>query len=241
MTHRHKKSLGEWNYEQFAARYAERAQTKPHNAYYERPATLSLLTDVAGKRVLDAGCGPGIYAEILLERGAQVVAVDVTPAFVDITRKRVGSRATVLRADLAQPLDFAEDGSFDVVVAPLVLDYIEDWDAVFAEFYRALKPGGALVFSCGHPFADWAVAKGDSYFAIEQFDMIWKGFGKPYPLVKTYRRPLSAIVDPLLNAGFRLDALLEPQPTEQFQERDPEDYAKLMGEPGFLCVRGVKG
>lgn len=53
-------------YDALAEAYAARADTKPHNAYYERPATLSLLPDVVGKRVLDAGCGPGIYTEWLV-------------------------------------------------------------------------------------------------------------------------------------------------------------------------------
>jgi hypothetical protein len=48
-------------YDELAEAYAARVETKPHNAYYERPATLSLLPDVKGKRVLDAGCGPGVY------------------------------------------------------------------------------------------------------------------------------------------------------------------------------------
>ena len=46
-------------YERLAEAYSERVETKPHNAYYERPATLGLLPDVEGLRVLDAGCGPG--------------------------------------------------------------------------------------------------------------------------------------------------------------------------------------
>ncbi|MBV8887170.1 MAG: hypothetical protein JO235_24685 [Chroococcidiopsidaceae cyanobacterium CP_BM_RX_35] len=54
MTHS-QKSLGEQNYEQFAERYAAGVETKAHNAYYERPATLSLLPEVQGLQVLDAG------------------------------------------------------------------------------------------------------------------------------------------------------------------------------------------
>lgn len=124
-------SLGEQNYQNFAERYAAAIETKPHNAYYERPATLSLLPNVAGLRVLDAGCGPGIYTQWLLDRGAKVVACDVTPKMVEITRQRVGDLAEVYCADLDRPLSFARDGEFDLVVCPLVLDYLLDWFPVF--------------------------------------------------------------------------------------------------------------
>lgn len=61
-------------YEKLAERYAALIDTKAENAYYERPATLSLLPDVKGKRVLDAGCGSGLYSEWLLDHGAEVEA-----------------------------------------------------------------------------------------------------------------------------------------------------------------------
>ena len=54
--------LGRRNYAQFAERYAAMTPSKPHNAFYDRPAMQSLLPDVAGRDVLDAGCGPGHYA-----------------------------------------------------------------------------------------------------------------------------------------------------------------------------------
>jgi 2-polyprenyl-3-methyl-5-hydroxy-6-metoxy-1,4-benzoquinol methylase len=76
-------------YDRLADAYAARAPTKPHNAFYERPATLSLLGDVAGKRVLDAGCGPGIYAEELVARGAEVVGFDASGRMVELARKRL--------------------------------------------------------------------------------------------------------------------------------------------------------
>jgi hypothetical protein len=49
--------------------YAARIGGKPHNAFYDRPAVLSLLPPVAGQRVLDPGCGPGVSAERRLVRG----------------------------------------------------------------------------------------------------------------------------------------------------------------------------
>ncbi len=238
-------SLGEQNYQDFAERYAAAIETKPHNAYYERPATLSLLPNVAGLRVLDAGCGPGIYTHWLLDRGAEVVACDVTPKMVEITRQRVGNSADVYCADLDHPLSFAGDGEFDLVVCPLVLDYLLDWLPVFQEFFRVLKAGGILVFSCGNPTADFIYScqqKGElaNYFEVEDFVMEWRLFGKPYPIIKSYRRPLQAILNPLMQAGFMLDKILETQPTESFKRADAEGYEHLMRSPGFICVRSRK-
>jgi ubiquinone/menaquinone biosynthesis C-methylase UbiE len=227
-------------YEDLADAYAVLVDTKPHNAYYERPATLSLLPDVNDKRVLDVGCGPGAYAEWLVERGAWVVAMDVSPKMVAHARRRLGGRAEVRLADLNQPLDFLADGAVEVVVAPLVLDYIRDWDTVFGEFYRVLSPRGALVFSTTHPVGDYVYHQPEDYFATELVEETWTGFGRPV-VMRLYRRPLAAMLNPLIGAGFVLDRIVEPLPTEAFKAAEPEDYEKLSKRPGFLCLRARKG
>ena len=239
------KPLGQRNYEQFASRYAKHAATKPHNAGYERPATLSLLPGMQGARVLDAGCGPGLYAEELLGRGAELVAVDVTPEMVECARARVGDRASFHVADLSQPLSFAGDAEFDGIVSPLVLDYIDDWDAVFAEFARVLKPGGWLVYSHSHPMSDYLllrdkVQSDPRYFERERFAMHWSGFGVPKPLVETNRRPLAQMLNPLVRAGFLLEELLEPLPEASVEQSNPALFESLSREPCFLCVRARK-
>ena len=61
-------------YEALAERFARISDDNFFNACLERPATLSLLPDVQGKKILDAGCGGGFYAEWLLSRGAIVHA-----------------------------------------------------------------------------------------------------------------------------------------------------------------------
>ncbi len=214
--------------------------TKPHNAYYERPATLSLLPDVSGFRAVDAGCGPGVYTEWLIEHGAQVIAFDVSGKMVDLARKRVGNRAEIREADFGHPLDFLPDEAFDLVLSTLALDYVPDWRGPFAEFYRVLRPGGWLVFSIGHPLFDYVANRPANYFETERVTELWRGFGEPYVEVVRYRRSLGNVFDTLLGAGFTLDRFLEARPTEDFKAAAPDDYEVLMRSPGFLCVRARK-
>jgi 2-polyprenyl-3-methyl-5-hydroxy-6-metoxy-1,4-benzoquinol methylase len=79
-------------YEIIAPSYAARADDKPHNAFYDRPAVLSLLPDIQGRDVLDAGCGPGAYAQVLLERGARVFALDASPSMLRLAQERIAQR-----------------------------------------------------------------------------------------------------------------------------------------------------
>jgi SAM-dependent methyltransferase len=227
-------------YEALAEAYAAAVDTKPHNAYYERPATLSLLPEVAGRRVLDAGCGPGVYAEWLIEQGARVLAVDASPKMVALARRRLGTKADVRRADLGKPLDFLDDSSFDVVLSALVLEYIEDWRGTLAEFHRVLRPGGYLVFSVTHPFFDYQYFKSGNYFETELVGSVWRGFESVRVYMPSFRRSLGETLNPLLEAGFRLERILEPKPTEEFREADPKHYEELSRRPCFLCVRAGK-
>lgn len=226
-------------FERMADRYAELVETKAHNVYYERPAMLSLLPDVEGRRVLDAGCGPGVYAELLLDRGADVFCVDGSQRMVELAGRRLGDRAVVVRADLGVPLDFLEDGSFDVVLAALVIDYVRDWRSLFAEFHRVLRTGGFLIFSVEHPFSDFSERHMANYFETEIVECTWRGFVEPVP-VRSYRRPLSELLNPLVQSGFAIDRLLEPLPMDEFEAADPEDYVRLLKRPGFMCLRAMK-
>lgn len=227
-------------YDALAEAYAALVDTKPHNAYYERPATLSLLPDVGDKRVLDAGCGPGVYAEWLAEHGAQVVAFDANEKMVDLARVRLGDKARVLQANLEHPLDFLRDDSFDIVISPLVMDYVKDWETVLLEFHRVLREGGWLVFSIEHPYAKYDDHREMSnYFEVEAVEYEWRGFGEAVR-VPSYRRPLSEVINPLIRAGFIVERILEPIPTEEFKQKAPEDYEELSRIPGFMCIRASK-
>jgi SAM-dependent methyltransferase len=240
LTAKKDKPVAQDAYNILAEAYAAIVDTKPHNAYYERPATLSLLPDVTGKHVLDAGCGPGVYAEWLVGHGAQVVAFDVNKKMVRLAQKRLGDKAQVWLADLEAPLDFLTDASFDIVISPLVMDYVQDWESTFREFHRVLRTGGVLVFSIEHPFLKYDLHRQTgNYYNLELVEYVWRGFGKPVN-VPSYRRPLGGVINPLIKVGFVLDQILEPLPTEEFKLLEPKDYEQLMRSPGFMCVRAVK-
>jgi 2-polyprenyl-3-methyl-5-hydroxy-6-metoxy-1,4-benzoquinol methylase len=72
-------------YDAFADEFLEHARDGFANAHYDRPACLSLLGDVTGKAVLDAACGPGLYAAELVRRGARVTGFDQSPRMVEIS------------------------------------------------------------------------------------------------------------------------------------------------------------
>ena len=227
-------------YEALAEAYASVIDTKPHNAYCERPATLSLLPDVKDSRVLDAGCGPGVYSEWLLRRGAEVVAVDASPQMVELARRRLGGTVDVRQADLSKPLDFLGDSSFAVVLSPLVMEYVEDWGGAFAEFYRVLRPGGHFIFSVTHPFSDYLYFKSLNYYETELVGCEWRGFQQVKVHMPSFRRPLGAMLNPLTEVGFHLESIIEPKPTEEFKEADPKHYEELSRLPCFLCIRARK-
>jgi SAM-dependent methyltransferase len=231
-------------YEAMAEGYNARIETAPYNAYIERPAILSLLPDLNGKHVLDAGCGPGFYTELLLKRGATVTAIDISPKMIAFTKQRVGNRATIRRASLEEPLDFLTDQSVDVIFSSLVLDYVKNWNSLFIDFYRILRNNGYLIFSTEHPFAKFKYRDhpekeilAENYYKTEYLEIFWDSFRL---LVPSYRRPLSVFFDCLDKSGFQFDKLIETQPTEDFKRNDPEGYDKVMRNPTFLCIRAQK-
>lgn len=223
-----------FNYDSIAADYASNVDSAPYNALYERPAMLSLLPDIHGARILDAGCGSGWYAMQLVERGAQVDGIDASAAMVDYARTRLQSverNVTLQVADLAQPLPFA-DHRFDGIVSPLVLHYIRDWRPTLKEMRRVLRPEGWLLFSTHHPAADAARFETRNYFATEHTIDHWDWVGR----VEFFRRSLTEIFASINDGGFKIDRLVEPIPTEEFRITKPDSWARLMNQPEFLII-----
>lgn len=106
-----------------------------------RAGVVQALVAARPRRILEVGCGWGELAEwIARDTGAEVVATDLSPRMVELSRQRG------LDAQLAdvQHLPF-DDGTFDAAVAAWMLYHVPDLDRGLAELARVLRPGGRLV------------------------------------------------------------------------------------------------
>ena len=143
-------------YLQYQYGTTERLQIRlaTHQQYSERPDDfvgwmLDQLEPRAGDRVLDVGCGTGVYHAALVARGMRVIAaVDASPAMVEATQRQAeeqGWPVVALRGE-AQALPLP-DRAYDVGMANHMLFHVPDQRAALRELRRVLKPGGRVLLA----------------------------------------------------------------------------------------------
>lgn len=180
------------------------------------PAVESMIGDVVGATVLDAGCGNGYWAKKLVGLGAaKVIGVDSSEKLIDIARKRTEGLPVELHvADLSEDLPL-ESESCDLAVANMVLDYVDNLDKFISEAHRVLKPNGKIVIGIQNP-----------YYNMIDFNMNREKYGEPIETnfgfkvpklsfegqaeVPVYARQLSNdYIDPMLKKGFKFEKAKE--------------------------------
>ena len=190
----------------------------------EWPTLKTMLPALAGKRVLDLGCGYGWHCRYALEQGAaEAVGVDLSQRMLEEAARRTTSeRCRYLRMAM-EDIDFPRE-SFDVAISSLALHYVADYAGVLRRVAACLKSGGDFVFSVEHPVftaygnQDWYRDSAgqalhwpvDRYFLEGERQAVFLG-----ERMTKYHRTLTGYVKPLMEAGFALTGLAEPQPTEQ--------------------------
>lgn len=222
------------------------------------PAFFALLPPVDGLSCLDLGCGEGHNTQMLADRGARVVALDVAETFLEAATARHGPDLRFVLADGAQ-LPFRE-GGFDAVTAFMSLMDVADPERTLVEVARVLRPGGFVQFSILHPVATtpvrrWlpddsgtpeALAIGD-YFYEGPLDETWIFSTAPAdlrdrhrPFTVTYaRRTLAGWLNAVLAAGLRIEAVTEPFADVDTAAAHPE-VADTRVAPFFLILRARK-
>jgi SAM-dependent methyltransferase len=94
--------------------------------------------------VLDAGCGSGLFSNLAIKTGAQVIGIDAAPGLLEVARKR-NPKNNFIEEDL-EAMPFA-DNSFDVIVGFNSFQYAGSFENALKEAKRVLKPGGRLVLA----------------------------------------------------------------------------------------------
>lgn len=124
----------------------------------EQQLLFELLGAVAGKIMLDVGCGDGELASALNRHGAVVTGLDADPMMIASAQRRSEIDHTQLRLveGQAERLPF-DDASFDYVLAVTVLCFVRDAEHAVAEMARVLKPGGHLIIGELGRWSLWAV------------------------------------------------------------------------------------
>jgi SAM-dependent methyltransferase len=183
-----------------------------------RESRARLLGDVAGRRVLEVGCGAAQCSRWLMQQGAEPVAFDLSGGQLAQGRTlnaRTGVVVPLVQAD-AQRLPFA-DASFDLACSAYgAIPFVADSAAVMRELARVLRPGGRWVFSTTHPFR-WCflddpgqagLVVESSYFDRRAYVEQDESGAATYV---EHHRTLGDRVREIVAAGLVLDDLVEPE------------------------------
>jgi SAM-dependent methyltransferase len=221
-----------------ADNWAAWASSPHHDSYHKfhRNAFLELLPP-PGRRTLDAGCGEGRLTRDLTRLGHRVVAVDAAPSMVRYARERdpEGEYHRVSAAELPFDAD-----AFDLVIAFMSLQDMDDPEGAVREAWRVLEPGGRFCLALVHPLNSGGKFETDdedspfvireSYFERRRYVDRLERDGLEMTFT-SYHRSLEGWLRPLTDAGFLV---------ERVREVSAPENPRWERIPLFLHVRAVK-
>ncbi len=240
-------SVSSWTNEAAIARWAEMprdvlAAMALHGDFCKlhlvNPVLIRMLGDVAGRRVLDAGCGNGYFSRMLARAGAKVTGVEPAAALFAFAADSERSEPLGIRYVQADLCDLPELGQFDAVVASMVLPAVPDWTGALAGCVDLLRPGGRLIFSVNHP-------------CFERLASTWRQHGEyriseyladyelPEKYATDFHRPLSAYLNEVIRLGLRIAEIAEPGLDPAVAAAEPDDFGgrhPYVYLPNFLIV-----
>ena len=223
------------------------------------PVLLKLIGDCNGKEILDLGCGNGYLARRFAREGARVTAIDSSFRMIKNAQAHDPEntlKIIYLNTD-ANHLSMIADARFDLVFANMSLMDIEDTEGAVREVSRVLKEGwGRFVASISHPCFDngsnsgWVIEKmafepRKIYRKIRAYrkpfseGIPWKVGDNERKYTQSFHRPLNWYARVLSSNGLTITALEEPEPTEEFLEKE-EDSLGFIEVPLHLVFETIK-
>ena len=215
----------EYDNENFFEKYAEMPRSKGGlSAAGEWHQLKPLFPPLAGKSVLDLGCGYGWHCKYSVSQGAtQVLGIDLSRKMIAEAKRRNADFEIEYRVCSIEEYEYPEN-AWDFVISNLALHYIEHIEGVFQKVRRTLKPDGIFLFNIEHPTftagvgQDWIyTSEGNpEYWPVDNY--FYSGKRSTHFLgceVEKQHHTLTQILMGLLNNGFELLAVEEAEPPKE--------------------------
>lgn len=206
-----------------------------------------LLPDFKHKRVLDLGCGYGWHCGYAAVNGAAYVeGIDLSEKMLQVAEEKNSMDCIHYTRSAMEDLVY-EEGSFDVILSSLAFHYVKDYTTLASNISHWLRPDGEFVFSVEHPVftaygtQDWYYDDAgeilhfpvDNYYYEGKREAIFLG----EPVIK-YHRTLTTYLNTLLENGFAIEHIVEPQPPHDMM--DMPGMKDEMRRPMMLLVSARK-
>ncbi|MDT0635448.1 bifunctional 2-polyprenyl-6-hydroxyphenol methylase/3-demethylubiquinol 3-O-methyltransferase UbiG [Spectribacter hydrogenoxidans] len=120
-----------------------------HDINPARTSWIDRRVGLAGKRVLDVGCGAGLLSEAMTRAGAHVIGIDLAPGLIEAATAHAADSGLDVVYQCRSTRDLAAEaaGRFDLVTCLEMLEHVDDPGVIVDDCARLVKPGGAVVFS----------------------------------------------------------------------------------------------
>ncbi|GHO45125.1 class I SAM-dependent methyltransferase [Ktedonospora formicarum] len=206
------------------------------------PHLFSLLGDLSGKTIMDAGCGHGYLSRLMAQRGARVYAIEPSEnlyRYAIEQEQKTPLGITYLQEDLTvMPSRTKLTDGFDALVANMVFMDIPDYEDAIHNCISLLKPGGSLIFSITHPCFEESSSEWETkgYVAVHEY---LHEHTHPNLYGYTFHRPLSAYLNLLMRAGCTLQQIIEPGLAPELVEGQPA-RERSVHVPQFLLVHALR-
>lgn len=221
-----------------------RAGHDKYREIYTWPAFRAFLPEIASLEILDLGCGEGENTRRLARDGAQMTGIDLSAKMISHGRAAEASDPLGIAYDIGSFSDLAPytDGLFDGCISTMALMDGPNLSGTMQAAHRVLRPGGWLAFSVLHPCFMMTLIRWSSneygqethleigdYFADTKSDERWRfskaqrdgtGVG-PLFHVPRFAHRLEDYLNALAEAGFRIERVSEPRPSQQAADAYP--------------------
>ncbi len=216
------------------------------------PNLLRIVAPKIGVKILDVGCGTGVFARAFAENGASVLGVDIGKELIDVADKKKKNKLEKYIVASADGLSKIKEKDFDTATIILAIQNMKNLDKVVANVSAKIKKGGKLVLVINHPAfripqnSDWYYDEKDRiqyrkiarYMSEIEIPILMNPGNKNSKKTYSFHRPLQVYVKSLVKNSFvitKLEEWISHKESQKGPKKNIEDKARKE-IPMFMCI-----